>query len=160
MFVVAAAAGAIGFPILNRSDYKPTSFITGLFIGGVLFFAGLVIAKLVDLLMAAIVLAEKERRSKAGSPKTASPPKPPNLPEAPASSGQAMPVVDGNTLTFENGVALKITEGTLEGLDPEGYVPALVVGMGKLTLEDPMAKKYPLVRIDPVEGKVELEVTR
>jgi hypothetical protein len=71
---------------------------------------------------------------------------------------QIMPDTDNNTLTFENGTVLKITTGTLESLEPEGYVPALVVGMGKLTLEDPMAKKYPLVRIAPVDGVVVIAV--
>lgn len=73
---------------------------------------------------------------------------------------QTVPAADGNTLTFENGVVLKITTGTLESLDPEGYVPALVVGMGKLTLEDPMARKYPLLRVVPVGGVVVVELTR
>jgi hypothetical protein len=69
-----------------------------------------------------------------------------------------IPTRDENTLTWEGGVLLNITTGSLDNLDPEGHVPALVVGMGKLTLQDPMAKKYPQVRVAPVNGTVKIEV--
>lgn len=64
----------------------------------------------------------------------------------------------GNTFTFENGTTLQIEDGTLETFDVDGFEPALVVGMGKLRLEDPMARKYPQVRIAPVDGKVSIVV--
>jgi hypothetical protein len=69
-----------------------------------------------------------------------------------------LPKVEGNTLVWENGLVLEITAGALESLSPEGYVPAIVVGMGKLPLEDPLARAYPLVRVAPHEGAMTLKI--
>jgi hypothetical protein len=71
-----------------------------------------------------------------------------------------LPTVDGKSLAWESGALLQITTGTLESLEPEGHVPALVVGMGKLTLEDPMARAYPLVRVAPRDGTLTLAIMR
>ncbi len=71
-----------------------------------------------------------------------------------------LPKVEENSLAWESGVVLEITTGALENLDPEGHVPAIVVGMGKLPLEDPLARAYPLVRITPNEGAMTLRITR
>ena len=71
-----------------------------------------------------------------------------------------IPNVEGTTLAWESGVVLEIITGALENLDPAGYVPAIVVGMGKLPLEDPLARAYPLVRVAPHEGTMTLRITR
>ena len=68
------------------------------------------------------------------------------------------PVRSGNTLRWEDGTVLEVTQGTIVSLDPEGYHDEKVVGMGRLRLKDPSPTTYPLVTAEPQDGQLIVEV--
>lgn len=69
-----------------------------------------------------------------------------------------LPGVDGDRLTWENGVELRITAGHLTGVEPAGYAAPLVVGMGKLTVKDPHPVACPLLHATPDGGRLGIEI--
>lgn len=68
------------------------------------------------------------------------------------------PLRNGNTLRWEDGTVLEVTQGTLVALDPNAYHDEKVVGMGRLRLKDPCPMVYPLVTAEPQDGRLVLEV--
>jgi hypothetical protein len=68
------------------------------------------------------------------------------------------PSRQGNTLRWEDGTTLQVKTGTLVSVDPKGYHDEKVVGMGKLRLVDPLPMTYPLVKAQPREKRLEVEV--
>jgi len=61
-------------------------------------------------------------------------------------------------LVWEDRVEMSAATGRLAGIDTEGYAPAHAVGNGRLTLIDPMPRKYPTVRVDPAGGEIAIRV--
>ena len=68
------------------------------------------------------------------------------------------PVLDGNSLRWDDGTTLEVTRGTLLSLDPAGYHDEIVVGLGLLRLKDPLPMTYPLVKAQPHAGRLVVEV--
>ena len=65
----------------------------------------------------------------------------------------------GNVLSWTNGVTLKVEQGSVVVLDPNGYNPKLSVGNNLLDLVDPLARPHPLVRIcPPAKGETVIEL--
>lgn len=68
------------------------------------------------------------------------------------------PVREGNVLRWEEGTTLTVKRGRIVSVDPEGYHDEKVVGMGLLRLKDPLPMTYPLIKAQPEEGRLEIEV--
>jgi hypothetical protein len=62
-----------------------------------------------------------------------------------------------NTLEWSDGTRLKILKGTLANLNPQGYVETKV-HYGGMKFADPHAFKYPTITVEPVDGRLFLEV--
>lgn len=69
------------------------------------------------------------------------------------------PVRSGNTVTWRDGVIVKIVAGELATWEPSGYAPQLAVGFGKLALADPAPQDFPraTVRADD-DGEIVVEI--
>jgi hypothetical protein len=61
-------------------------------------------------------------------------------------------------LTWENGVTLRVTRGEVTAYTVDGWREEMVVGMGKLKLDDPMPCVYPTIEVTPAGGVIEVEV--
>ncbi|OHB76856.1 MAG: hypothetical protein A2W31_07040 [Planctomycetes bacterium RBG_16_64_10] len=68
------------------------------------------------------------------------------------------PVRQGNTLRWEDGTTLEVKTGVLASVDPNGYHDEKVVGMGRLKLVDPLPMTYPLIKAQPRQRRLEVEV--
>ena len=68
------------------------------------------------------------------------------------------PLREGNILRWEDGTTLEVKRGAIVSLDPEGHHDEKVVGLGLLRLEDPMPMTYPLVKAQPQDGRLVVEV--
>ncbi len=68
------------------------------------------------------------------------------------------PVREGNSLRWEDGTTLEVKQGTIVFVDMEGYHDEKVVGMGLLRLNDPLPMTYPLVKAQPTDGRLVIEV--
>lgn len=68
------------------------------------------------------------------------------------------PEREGSLLRWEDGTVLEVQQGTIGSLDPAGYHDEKVVGMGLLRLKDPLPMTYPLVKAQPREGRLVIEV--
>ncbi len=66
---------------------------------------------------------------------------------------QGNPKREGNTLTWDGRVNLRVKRGEFITFDPAGYVLKLSVGNGLLPLSDPAGQKYPLVTVRPSFGE-------
>ncbi len=64
----------------------------------------------------------------------------------------------GNTLTFGDGTTMELKVGSMESIDEHGYREEKIVGMGKLKLKDPMPTTYPVIKAQPHDGKMILEI--
>ncbi|MGD9496651.1 MAG: hypothetical protein AB7Y46_10135 [Armatimonadota bacterium] len=70
-----------------------------------------------------------------------------------------LPEREGGTLTWPSGVVLRVVQGDIALVEPDGYLDEKVVGMGKLHLADPMPMRYPRITVEPnAEGVVHLQV--
>jgi len=68
------------------------------------------------------------------------------------------PEAEGNHLTWDGGAEVRVATGKVLEVQRDGYRPTHAVGNGKLALIDPMPMQYPVVRIEPEEGEVVLEI--
>jgi len=56
-------------------------------------------------------------------------------------------------------VEMRVVKGTVASVKPDGFFIENAVGNGKLKLHDPVAKRYPLVEIQPdAEGNITIEI--
>jgi len=65
---------------------------------------------------------------------------------------------EGNTLRWASGASLRVVKGELTAYDPKGHNQALITGMGKLPLDDPMPTVYPTATVRPEGEEVVVEV--
>jgi len=70
------------------------------------------------------------------------------------------PIRDENCLRWEDGTTLEVTHGTITSFEPEGYRDEIVVGLGKLHLKDPHPTTYPLIKAQPRDGRLIVEVRK
>ncbi len=69
------------------------------------------------------------------------------------------PGLAGNRLRWPQGIEITVTKGERTSIAPEGYGRPLATGFLKLRLNDPAAKRFPLVTISPTaDGLIELEL--
>lgn len=68
------------------------------------------------------------------------------------------PVQEGNVLRWEDGTTLAVKRGTIVSVEMDGYHDEKVVGMGLLRLQDPLPMSYPLIRAQPAEGRLVVEI--
>ena len=61
-------------------------------------------------------------------------------------------------LVWNHAAELRVTKGSLKGINSRGFSPAHAVGNGKLNLIDPAARDYPTMEVAPTADGVELEV--
>ncbi len=69
-----------------------------------------------------------------------------------------IPAVADNMLTWNSGVTLRLLKGAVLRVEPTGYRPPHVVGMGKLFLVDPQPIEYPVIHVTPDSGVVAFEL--
>ena len=65
---------------------------------------------------------------------------------------------DARLLTWNSGVTLRVTRGKVVAFKIDGMNEEMVVGMGKLKLDDPMPCVYPTIEVEPEGGVIEIEV--
>jgi len=70
------------------------------------------------------------------------------------------PQRQGNALRWEDGTTLTVKTGAIVSLEATGYHDEKVVGMGLLRLKDPLPMVYPLMRAQPEDGRIVIEVLR
>jgi len=68
------------------------------------------------------------------------------------------PIRAGSRLRWPDGTELAVTRGSLATIAPAGYHDEKVVGLGLLRLQDPAPMVYPLVRVRPDQGRLEVQV--
>jgi len=66
---------------------------------------------------------------------------------------------DRDMLCWPDGTMLRVTNGDILSVEPEGHFDEIVVGMGKLKCVDAMPVRYPLVTARPGGGVLRIEVT-
>ncbi|MBT7369422.1 MAG: hypothetical protein HN816_02170 [Gammaproteobacteria bacterium] len=72
---------------------------------------------------------------------------------------QDRPQPGPNSLVWENGVSLVVTQGELMNLQHDGFVESLVVGNGLLQLDDPAPAKETCFSIRPnIQGEITVEI--
>lgn len=71
---------------------------------------------------------------------------------------QGSPTHHNNTLTWPSGVRLNVTRGNISAFDSAGYTEPIVVGLGKLPLEDPAPASFPLFTFSPENGHIVVEI--
>jgi hypothetical protein len=68
------------------------------------------------------------------------------------------PQREGNLLRWPDGTTLSVKHGRIVSLDAEGYHDEKVVGLGLLRLRDPLPMTYMLIKAQPENGRLEIEV--
>jgi Domain of unknown function (DUF4962) len=70
----------------------------------------------------------------------------------------ANPTQNDKTFDWANGTQLKVIQGTISKVDPKGYVDAKR-HYGGMQFADPHPFVYPMVTVQPANGKVVIEIT-
>ncbi len=69
-----------------------------------------------------------------------------------------LPAQENNALRWPDGTELRVSAGRLLPLQPDGFREAPAVGYGKLKMADPRPLVFPLLKAEPDQGRLVIEI--